>query len=69
MADDADLSQQAVDAEIEAAQRRTASAISKRGTQVCLGCGEEIDPRRRKAAPWSTRCLPCQMIDDLRRRG
>ena len=42
MADDADISQQAVDAEIDAAQRRTASAISKRGTQVCLGCGEEL---------------------------
>ena len=64
MADLADMSQQSVDAEADAGQRAVADRLSRPGTQVCIGCGEEIDPARRKAAPWANRCLPCQVRAD-----
>lgn len=66
MADAADQSQAVVDAEIEAGQREATYRMARRGTQVCIGCGEEIDPRRRQAAPWATRCVECQIIADRR---
>lgn len=35
------------------------------GTAECEGCGDQIPPERRQAAPWATRCLGCQEAHEL----
>lgn len=57
---------------IEANDRATAIAASQRmlqgqGRQECDACGELIPPDRRAAAPFATRCLPCQTSVELMR--
>lgn len=34
----------------------------------CGECGEEIPEKRKKAAPWSTRCAPCQEVFESKSR-
>lgn len=56
------------DAGIEAAQ----AELRKLGTPSCVGCGEEIEPERRRALPSARRCHECQeRLERLgkRRRG
>ena len=50
---------------LEASERQAAIAgvqrsLERAGCQECEGCGELIPPERRQAAPFATRCLPCQ---------
>lgn len=59
-------------ADLRAAQERDAgiaaaqAALRKLGSPVCVGCGEEIEPERRKAMPSARRCLDCQRRIELR---
>lgn len=39
---------------------RLVSAAGDSGAKDCIDCGDEIPPARRKAAPWSDRCVHCQ---------
>lgn len=32
---------------------------------VCLDCGEDINPKRLEAIPWTTLCVSCQEEHDL----
>ncbi|MFG1466580.1 TraR/DksA C4-type zinc finger protein [Xanthobacter sp. DSM 24535] len=52
-------------AEIASVRARTEGE----GTEACEACGAEIEPARRRAAPWATRCLACQSIAERRQRG
>ena len=36
------------------------------GYGVCINCGQEIQPRRLEAVPWTCYCITCQ---DLQERG
>ena len=67
MADDADISDAAVDAERDSAVQRVAAQLSRTGTLVCVGCGEQISADRRRAAPWAIRCIDCQSRHDRER--
>ena len=68
MADEADVSAPAVDAERDSAVQRVAAQLARTGTLVCVGCGEQISADRRRAAPWATRCIDCQSRHDRERR-
>jgi DnaK suppressor protein len=35
---------------------------------VCDSCGSEILPARLEIMPWATHCVPCQQLQDRRRR-
>ena len=35
---------------------------------VCRDCGEDINPKRLEAVPWTTLCIVCQEMDDLERQ-
>ena len=48
------------DAAMDAWRRKVASAQVGAGSSECIGCGEEIDPRRRAAVPHAERCAECQ---------
>ena len=37
------------------------------GSDECEDCGCEIPQQRRAAAPWATRCAPCQNAKEGRR--
>jgi RNA polymerase-binding transcription factor len=41
---------------IEAAQQR----MTKGSFGICVACGDEIQPRRLQAVPWTQFCLSCQ---------
>jgi DnaK suppressor protein len=36
---------------------------------ICLGCGEEINPRRLDALPWTRYCLHCQQARERETRA
>ena len=38
------------------------------GQDDCQVCGYQIPAARRAAAPWATRCAPCQEIEDQKGR-
>lgn len=46
--------------------REQAARESQAGSEYCVECGFDIDPRRREAMPWVTRCVPCQEFVDQR---
>lgn len=53
------------DAGIAAAQ----AALRGHGSPACVGCGEEIEPERRRALPSVQRCLDCQLrVERWKRR-
>ena len=62
-------------ADLRAHQEREAGivcaqvALRKQGEVFCVGCGEEIDPDRRRAMPSADRCLECQQRVERYRRG
>jgi DnaK suppressor protein len=31
---------------------------------ICESCGEPINPKRLKAVPWASRCVPCQAEEE-----
>ncbi len=35
---------------------------------ICLQCGEDINPKRLEAIPWTTLCVSCQEEHDLAER-
>lgn len=39
--------------------------LQQPGKEECEDCGDSIPLERRKAAPWSIRCLPCQEIHEF----
>lgn len=69
MADFADISDASVDAERDAVLAAITNKLSRPGTIVCIGCGEEISAARRNAAPWAIRCIDCQLQAERREDG
>lgn len=57
-----DLAEQAVEAERTRAVQRVTSAVAGTGRKACLDCDEEIEPKRRAAAPFAVRCVACQQV-------
>ncbi|MDO5643629.1 MAG: TraR/DksA C4-type zinc finger protein [Paracoccus sp. (in: a-proteobacteria)] len=57
---DFDLAERLAQAERDAGAGRAIAAVASRGSAICHDCGEHIEPARRKAAPFATRCLNCQ---------
>ena len=35
---------------------------------ICRDCGEDINPKRLQAVPWTTLCIVCQEMQDLERQ-
>jgi len=33
---------------------------------VCVGCGDDLKPKRLAAVPWASSCVACQEYEDLR---
>ncbi|WP_336800642.1 TraR/DksA C4-type zinc finger protein [Kaistia sp. MMO-174] len=67
--DDADRAGRLVLAEIEGALRRSRSRNELPASDVCLGCGEDIDAERRAAVPHARRCFDCQSALERKRRS
>lgn len=69
MADEADIANQVVETNLKhhLAKISQVTAANADNTE-CEECGEEINPARRKAAPWATTCIECQSILEQRRR-
>ena len=48
----------------------TAMSLLKAGEYgICLHCGEDINPKRLEAIPWTTLCVSCQEEHDLAESG
>lgn len=41
--------------------------LQGQGAEFCIDCDEEIPAKRRAAAPWATRCAPCQTAHEGKR--
>ena len=41
--------------------------LQGQGAEECEECGLDIPEARRRAAPWSTRCAPCQTAKEGKR--
>lgn len=39
--------------------KQASKRLSIKGTETCVDCDEPIEPARRKAAPFATRCIDC----------
>lgn len=39
--------------------KQASEKLSTKGTDNCVDCDEPINPARRKAAPFATRCIEC----------
>lgn len=44
------------------ATRMVQERCAVKGLSHCEDCGDDIDLARRKAAPYSRRCVPCQQL-------
>lgn len=42
--------------------------LSAQGSDDCVDCGDEIEPKRRAALPSAVRCVDCQGIFEQRGR-
>lgn len=49
--------------------REQAARESQAGSEYCVECGFDIDPRRRKAMPSAIRCFGCQEFVDRTAKG
>lgn len=47
---------------------RAAEALAAEGADICIGCGDEIEPSRRAALPSACRCIDCQTRVERRDR-
>lgn len=45
-------------------------SLARPGSQYCMSCGDEIEPKRRAAMPSARRCADCQSrIEQAAKRG
>ncbi|WP_336802001.1 TraR/DksA C4-type zinc finger protein [Kaistia sp. MMO-174] len=67
--DDADRAGWLAQAEIEGALSRSRNRIELPASEVCVGCGDDIDAERRVAVPHARRCFGCQSALERKRRS
>jgi len=61
---------QAMDERIRLAEIASArSQVTGAGADTCEDCGDPIEDKRRRAAPWAVRCLDCQEAAERQKRG
>jgi RNA polymerase-binding transcription factor DksA len=60
MSDEIDDAQQLQIQQTEIAIADTVAQLHVEGTANCLGCGDPIDPERRKAYPAARHCIECK---------
>lgn len=48
--------------------RRVRATLATDGEAACIGCGEDIEPARRRALPSARRCIICQGRVEVRER-
>lgn len=65
--DDLDRVEENVRRERDAGVHRVRQALEPSGATECSDCGDQIPTARQKAAPFSTRCAPCQATWERRR--
>lgn len=71
MADEIDKAQEYMETLLEA-NIRAARGIPADDTVIhilCIDCGTQIPPERRKAKPGCSRCIDCQEAHEFKRRG
>ncbi|MCF6432631.1 TraR/DksA C4-type zinc finger protein [Leisingera sp. MMG026] len=57
-----DQAERAVEAERARAVQQVTNAVAGAGRKDCRDCGDEIEPKRRAAAPFAVRCVACQQV-------
>ncbi len=57
---DLERSEMFIGAERDRAVAGVCATVAAQGRATCRDCGEEIEPARRAAAPFTERCLECQ---------
>lgn len=68
MADNADRAAVTIQQSLEAILARRAALATQATNSECDDCGYPIPAARRQAAPWTTTCIECQGIRELRGR-
>ncbi|MBU6167210.1 MAG: TraR/DksA C4-type zinc finger protein [Alphaproteobacteria bacterium] len=48
---------------------RVTDALAAEGADLCIGCGDAIEPTRRAALPSARRCIECQTRVERRDAG
>jgi len=68
MADEADIANDRIERDTNAALMEASSRVAGDGSDECESCGEPIPAARRQAAPWARLCIECQTeAEELRR--
>jgi phage/conjugal plasmid C-4 type zinc finger TraR family protein len=62
---DFDRAEELAEGERQSGIKAASKALLGVGLIDCIGCGHEIDPKRRAAAPWAKRCAECQTTYEL----
>lgn len=65
--DDLDKAQVLSERERDAGIAGVQARIAGNGSDICVGCGDPIEPERRAAVPSARRCIDCQ--HQLEREG
>lgn len=68
MADVADIANDIAQTNLDHLIANQLAEQKKQGTEFCVDCGIEIPAERREKAPWATRCVSCQEIEEVRAR-
>jgi RNA polymerase-binding transcription factor DksA len=56
--------------EVDAGVVRIQAALSRQSRRLVCDCGDEISPERRKAVPYTDKCVDCaSRAERLRRRA